>query len=174
MEFPPDEWDTFPAEAFELAACRDPGDLGVELMAQARPNGRLVDHCRLVLGSSKPVDVLFELKDITTIRSPPPWRLSYTTWPREIIIRRNMASTTWFDIKDLVAQRDILVTVVESDDEIDPADFAGVFDGSSSNTVTSTSIMWAVGAGAYGRVQLLLQSLPFCANTLNSKPLFKG
>jgi len=174
MDYPVDNWDIFPAESFEIAACRDPGDAGVELMSQVRPNGRIVDHCRLVLGGSKPVEAVFMLKDICSMRNLPDWRLVYTIWPAEIIIRRNMATSTWFDLKELVAQRDILVATAEDDNEVDPGDFAGLFEGTSTGSSTSSSIRWAVGAGEDGRVQLLLQGLPYCANTLNSKPLFKG
>jgi len=50
MEFPATEWIVLPDEEFELAAARDPGQLGVDLLVQARPNGRLLDHFRLVVG----------------------------------------------------------------------------------------------------------------------------
>ena len=39
MEFPPTDWEVFPVEDFELAVPRDPGMLGMEIMAQARGNG---------------------------------------------------------------------------------------------------------------------------------------
>lgn len=175
MDYPLDSWLVFSPEEFETAAVRDPGDLGVELLAQVRQNGRLVDHCRLVVGGSKPVETTFELQEIFTFRGNiPAWRMGLAIWPREILIRRNMATSTWLDIRDLVAQRDILVTDGgANDDEVDPGEFAALFEGTSSSSVSS-SIRWAVCAGADDRIHLELQGLPFSAAVLNSKPLYKG
>ena len=52
------------AEDFELATARDPGILGVELMAQVRPNGCIMDHFRLALGGSHIIKARFEAKEI--------------------------------------------------------------------------------------------------------------
>jgi hypothetical protein len=40
-------------EEFASAAPRNPGELGVEVLAQIRPNGRILDHFRVTLGGSK-------------------------------------------------------------------------------------------------------------------------
>jgi hypothetical protein len=56
MNFPPEE-EVFGAEQFETAAPREAGELGLELMAQVRPNGRILDHFRVTLGGSKIIDV---------------------------------------------------------------------------------------------------------------------
>ncbi len=61
MDFPP-PWDFFPAEEFELAAPRDPGYLGAELMAQCRDNGRINDHFRIALAGTKLVETYISLK----------------------------------------------------------------------------------------------------------------
>ena len=53
MEFPPEDWFTFPATDFELAAPRITGDYTVEILAQARPNGRVMDHWRITLGGDR-------------------------------------------------------------------------------------------------------------------------
>ena len=52
MEYPLTNWEVVPKEDFELAVPRDPGSLGVELMAQVRGNGWIKDHARLVVGGS--------------------------------------------------------------------------------------------------------------------------
>ena len=63
MEFPP-EWNILPAEDFEIAVPRDPGEIGVDLMAQIRNNGRILNHFRLVLGGSKLLEAAVPLKNI--------------------------------------------------------------------------------------------------------------
>ena len=55
MEFPPTEWEVFP-EDFELAVPYDPGKLGAEIMTQARGNGKIQDHLRVMLGGSDLVE----------------------------------------------------------------------------------------------------------------------
>jgi hypothetical protein len=49
MEFPP-EWNVVSAEQFATAQPRAAGILGMELLVQARPNGRMLDHFRMSLG----------------------------------------------------------------------------------------------------------------------------
>lgn len=107
---------------------------------------RVMDHLRLVLSGTAPIDVVFNIRELFTLRSPPDWRCSYNIWPRDIGIRRNMATSDWADIRDLVAQHD--ANLVEQDGaEVDVAAFQGLFAGTSSSAGTSASIRWAVTAG---------------------------
>jgi len=101
MDFPSDDWTVFAADEFELATCRDPGILGVELMAQARANGRIIDHFKLVVGGTEELAVEFKMADLFNIRSPPEWMLVYKLQPADIKIRRNMSTSNWQDIRDL-------------------------------------------------------------------------
>ncbi len=48
MEFP-GRWDVFPMEEYATAIARSPGKAGMEIMAQARANGRLVDHFKVTV-----------------------------------------------------------------------------------------------------------------------------
>ena len=91
MEFPP-EWNILPAEDFEIAVPRDPGEIGVDLMAQIRNNGRILDHFRLVLGGSKLLEAAVPLKNILPTVEAPDWTLKVTSWPRDVKLRRNMAT----------------------------------------------------------------------------------
>ena len=52
MEFPP-EWLIFTNNDFDIAAPRDPGRCGVELRAQVRPNGQIMDHFQLAVGGTQ-------------------------------------------------------------------------------------------------------------------------
>ncbi len=51
MEFP-GRWDVFPMEEYSTAIARSPGKAGMEVMAQARANGRLVDHFKVTVNGS--------------------------------------------------------------------------------------------------------------------------
>ena len=44
MEFPPDNYFILPAEHFENVVPRINGDYTVKILAQVRPNGRVMDH----------------------------------------------------------------------------------------------------------------------------------
>ena len=90
MEFPPASWDVFPGPEFETAGPRDPGELGVELMVQARANGRLLDHFRITLGGTGLVSVKFSLSSVLFQKEVPDWNVVVAAWPRDIGIRRNI------------------------------------------------------------------------------------
>ena len=95
MDFLPSEWICLPAEDFELAVPRNPGTLGLEVMAQVR----IVEHVRTAIGGSKILRVNFNTRDIfltATLRATP---LQLEMWPRDINLRRNMASSEWIDVK---------------------------------------------------------------------------
>ena len=61
MEFPPDTYFIFPAEHFETAGPRIIGDYTAEILAQARPNGRVMDHWRVILGGNKALEAEVDL-----------------------------------------------------------------------------------------------------------------
>ena len=63
MEFPA-EWAVFQADEFDTAAPRSHGKAVMELMIQARPNGRLLDHFRIATGGSEILEARFQLTDI--------------------------------------------------------------------------------------------------------------
>ena len=52
MEFLPDVYEVYPNADFETAAARLPGAATMELLVQARDNGRCMDHFRIALGGS--------------------------------------------------------------------------------------------------------------------------
>jgi len=173
MDFPSDDWTVFAADEFELATCRDPGILGVELMAQARANGRIIDHFKLVVGGTEELAVEFKMADLFNIRSPPEWTLVYKLQPADIKIRRNMSTSTWQDIRDLVAAREIVI-IDEDSEEVVEAAFLALFEGTSSSSTPSTSLRWAICVATDHRVSLRLQALPYTATTISNKPFFMG
>ena len=103
MEFPPDNYFIFPAEHFENAMPRINSDYTVEILAQVRPNGCVMDHWQAVLGGSKALEAEVNLSDeVPAAAGLPRWRLTYQQWPRDVIIRRNMTTSGWLDLLTLL------------------------------------------------------------------------
>ncbi len=175
MEFPPNQWEIFPSEDFDLAVPRDPGELGVELMAQARPNGRIQDHFRLALGGSRLIEKKLPVSNLINKQLPAVWRLRFGVWPRDLSFRQNMATTAWVDIRDLIAAGEVGVETEEAE-QIENEEFINQLDAGTSKgkDKTSASIRWAIGIGDDQRVQLILQGLPGAASTINGKPGLRG
>ena len=172
MEFPPD-WEVFPMEEFETASPRIAGDYTVELMAQLRPNGRIQDHWRLSLGGSKSLDIDVPLASIIPSPNLNTWRLKCQFWPRDVTIRRNMVTSGWQDVYNMLAARNAGV-VDEEDHEVLTEEVIGLLDALPASTQRSASICWAVVIGEDGRMRLDLQSLPASSEFLNGKPALKG
>ena len=172
MEFPP-EWNILPAEDFEIAVPRDPGEIGVDLMAQIRNNGRILDHFRLVLGGSKLLEAAVPLKNILPTVEAPDWTLKVTCWPRDVKLRRNMATSAWLDIKEQLASNDARVS--DSDGVlVENKLLLDFLDELADKQMNSASTRWWVGAGEDGRLHLQLQAIPSPANSHASKPAWKG
>jgi hypothetical protein len=166
MDYPP-EWDFFPMEDFVSAGPRNPGDLGVEVLAQVRPNGRILDHFQVTLGGSKILDVNVGLANVLNVPAMGNWRLKFQLWPCDLEIRRNMTSTTWLDVGDLVATKDGHVQA-ESGEAVDPEAVAAQL------KEINLAYRFAVVVGEDERLQLQLQMMPASAATLMGKPVFRG
>ncbi len=175
MEYPPQNWEVFPEDDFELAVPRDPGPLGAEMMAQVRGNGRIQDHVRLVLGGSDLMEKVLPVSTMINRVGIPAWRIKLSVWPRDVSIRRNMATSPWQDLRDLVTSGELEI-LADDDREVSNDSFFEVLDqgGSKTKEKTSASLRWAVAIGEDHRLRLELQSLPASTSTINSKPLLKG
>ena len=77
MEYPPSVWPCLNMEDFELAVPRNPGVLGIEIMAQARVNGRVIDHFRVALGGSEILKVRFSTREVFLVTDTPAIQLRY-------------------------------------------------------------------------------------------------
>jgi len=175
MEFPPEDWDVFPAEDFELAEPRDPGQCGVEVMVQIRNNGRVMDHFRLAVGGSAMLEVVFKLKDVIDHNDVPDLTAVLKVWPRDVKIRRNMTTSDWIDFMDLARSRDITVIDPEVGEEADPTGFINHINGlGGDKSKTSCSLRWGVYVGPDSRLNLGLTSLPAALTSFSGKPAFHG
>jgi len=174
MEYPP-RWDVLPDADFEVAVPRDPGHLGVELMAQVRMTGRIQDHFRLVLGGDQLLEFNVPLASCFSLAEPPRWNLSFSVWPRDIIIRRNMSSSTWYDIRDQVAANDVQL-MNETGEAVSNGTFVELLAANTppNKPPVSSSIRWAIIAGDGDKPALQLQLLPFSSSQIDGKPMLKG
>ena len=173
MEFPPPNWDIFPGAEFENAMPRNPGNLGAEVMAQVRPNGRILDHIRIALDGSEQINLTANISTILPIDGLPEWKLVYNTWPRDILMRRNMTTSDWFDLRELLASNTVQLT----DNNAQPLaneELLARMNTGVERTSTSCSFRWATCVGADQRLELQLQSLPAPANSLSGKPSYRG
>jgi len=171
MEFPP-PWDFFNATEFEQAAPRDPGELGAELMAQCRGNGRICDHYQIVVGGTKLVEKYVVLRAVIPQDNLPDWSVLISVFPQHIKIRRNMTTGAWFDLRDGVAANDILV-YNDDKEAIEGAQLLDILD-KLDKGINNASFRWAVVVGEDQKLQLQLQALPSAANYLAGKPMLNG
>jgi len=173
MEFPPN-WEIFPLEDFEIAAPRNPGDLGMELLAQSRQNGRVMDNWRIAIGGSKIISATFNIKNfLIGSENFPDLEVKFQSRPEEVKIRRNMSTGEWMDISDLLRSNDVLVQDESEQDPVTNADLLESLNKITDKNFSSFSIRWAVVASASLKMELHLQSLPATSKFLNSKPMFK-
>ena len=168
MNFPA-VWEIFPVENFGTATPRNPGVLGMELCAQVRPNGRILDHFRVTLGGSRILDVNFPMASLLLVPKAADWRFRFQIWARDIDIRRNMTTSAWYDTKEMLAARE--ATVVDAGNEIIPQETVlEALDTSGK----MAAFRYAVVIGEDQRMKLAVIGLPAAADTLRGKPLHRG
>jgi hypothetical protein len=172
MEFPA-KWECFEAEQFSSAQPRSAGELGMELLVQVRPNGRMLDHFRIALGGSRVLDVNAAMADLLQIPSAKHWRLRMLICPRDIEVKRNMISSAWMDVKTLVAAKAAQMVVAGDDGEEAGLAHATVV-GEMDEAEVGAAIRFAVIIGGDQRLYLALQGLPATADYLMGRPAFRG
>jgi hypothetical protein len=106
MEFPSD-WAVFHADEIRTAAPRSHGEAVMELMIQARPNGRLLDHFRVATGGSEILEAVFNLMDIFSNPELKGVVCKYQFWGPDVILRRNMATSAWMDVYIMIKSNDL-------------------------------------------------------------------
>ena len=175
MEFPPSEWFLFPATAFETAPVRSPGEYTMELLAQIRPNGRIMDHWRIAIGGSNILEVSVDLGVVIPAASAaklPKWRLLLQQWPADLPIRRNMVTSAWTDVLTMISSNSLVILDEEGND-VEAGLVVESLGKIRDKSLNSASWRWAVCASEAAKMELQLQCLPVSANYLASKPVFK-
>ena len=181
MEFPP-EWLILQSEDFEIAAPLDPGRCGMELMAQVRPNGLIMDHFRVVLGGAQLLEVTIDTGDLYANQAVPDMTLKWDVWPRDIAIRRNMSTSEWIDLTELIRSNDANIITNRdpapggsAEQVVDHnAQLLAFLDNLPERGRCGAAVRWAVGIGPSNHMELNLQGLPASAIVLNGKPTFRG
>jgi hypothetical protein len=143
---------------------------------QARPNGRIIDHTRIVLGGTEMVNVKIGMRKIFNSPALEGMELKFSSWPGDIQLRRNTTSSDWIDVIEMLEARE--ATVVGQDDLEKPQEevleMLEMPGGSRSVRLRhAAAIRWATKVGVGNTVELVLESLPESARFLNSKPIMR-
>jgi len=171
MEFP-GRWDVFSMEEYPTAIARSPGKAGIEVMAQARANGRLVDHFKVTVNGSEVLTVNFPLSALFAVADLPDWKIQWDIWPRDIPIRRNMCSSGWIDLYSGILSNEVFVF---DDKGPVPKDKIETFFQQGKGKMTlHAAYRWAVGISEDQRMMLGLYALPASLTHLEGNPIFKG
>ncbi len=174
MEFPLKRWEIniFDGDDFEAAEARDPGHLGMELLAQVRPNGRIQDHFRIVLGGRQPLNVKTSFGLLYGSSKYKSYMLQMQSWPRDVTIRRNSATSNWKDVHDLLSERNAAVT--DPDGATIPTDeIMKVMTEEIIPAGGAASVRWAVVIGDDKTMRLDLTTLPATEATIAARPVLK-
>jgi len=177
MDFPA-AWTILPAEEYALAAPRIDGDLTLELMAQVRHTGRILDHFRMACGGSKPLEVDVDFGAMLPMPAFKGWRLQAQFWPRDLLLRQNTFSSAWIDTVATIGMRE--VTILDQHGAIIPCtEVLRILDRPEDDEDENrgpdgSSFRWAVVAGEDSLLRLQMQSLPGQAVLISGKALLKG
>ena len=172
MEFPCN-WNVFPAEDFGTAAPRQPGETGMELFVQVRPNGRMLDHFRIGFGGTRLFEVSTPLRRLINSDVVNGWTMLYQFWGRDVNLRRNMTTSKWFDVYLAIKSGDI--NIYDEEEKHVPAEkILKILDAMDPVNCNSAVLRYAAAVGDDNRMYLEVQSLPMTKNTVEGKPSYNG
>jgi hypothetical protein len=171
MDFPA-EWVVLQMEEYNTATPDYQGDFTVELLAQRRSTGWILDNFRFALDGALHLDATVDLASIISVEAYQGWKLTQQFLPRDIPLRKNMVTSAWTSVTDTVASRDCDIT--DSDGAgISTGDFIRSIATLPGTGPTNGSTRWAVIIGGDHHLKLQWQALPLPASVLNGKASFK-
>jgi hypothetical protein len=159
-------------EDYNTAGSGYQGDVTVELLAQLRNNGWILDGFLFTLDGASPLEAIIDVHSIIPADLYKGWKLVQQFWARDIVIRRNMATSAWTSITDSVTSRDCDITD-ESGTGVAAGHFLRSITDLPGDGPTNGSTRWAVVIGEDGFLKLQWQALPLPASVLNGKAIFK-
>ncbi len=174
MEFPPTSWEALEDDDFSTAAPRGSGQATMELLAQVRPNGRIVDHFRVSLGGNALLTACFPLHKIIPWEGLSIYSIKFEFWARDVHVRRNMTTTVWLDMYSAIKENNVTVLREEDDSVVELEDIISSLDAIEDPKGRSGAYRFAVVAGSDDRMWLELQCLPCPASLLQGKPAYSG
>ena len=151
------------------AAPRNAGICGMELLAQIRPNGRILDHFPVSLDGSKILEINTPLSSLMPSTPDSGLIFKFPVWPRDIEMKRNMTTSQWMDITELLASKKAAVHDQEGSTLAHVAVMADL-----ASLGTSSSLRFATVVGKDHLMQLHLQCLPASGKYLMGKPPLRG
>ena len=172
MEFPC-IWNMFPEEDFRTAAPREPGENGMELFVQVRPNGRMLDHFRIGFGGSSLFEFATPLRKIINSDVVEGWTMKYQFWGRDINIRRNMTTSMWFDAYQGIKSGSVII-YDEDDQHVSAEKVLKILDAMAPENCNSAVMRYAATVGDDNLMYLEVQSLPMTKAQVEGKPSFNG
>jgi hypothetical protein len=91
-----------PMADYALARASATAKLTAELHAQARQNGRVLDDFVFRIGGSETLKVEADLDKFIPRLEFKGWKVFFETWPHDILLRTNMATSVWQDMPAMV------------------------------------------------------------------------
>jgi hypothetical protein len=167
-------WEIVPLDHYALAGPREPGELGAELLVQARATGRLQDHFKFAIDGTTFITAEVPSSQLFLSDMLPSVVIKIQLRPREIGIRQNLSTSEWIDVLDRLKARDFVIMSEDEEEEDSNGDFIAVLEAAADKSEVSASVRWAIAATQDGSLILELQCLPAAAATLNSIPILKG
>jgi hypothetical protein len=86
MDFPP-AWTVLTTDEYKTATPRITGNFTMEICAQLRPTGRILDNIRVALGGTKILEYEADLGQLIPIPFFKGWRMKGQCWARDVVIR---------------------------------------------------------------------------------------
>jgi hypothetical protein len=171
MEFPA-TWVVLNITDYDTAMPAVPGEFVVELLAQLRNTGRVLDGFRFALDGSRALEATVNLDQILPSEELKGLQALFQCWPRDVKIRRNMLSTAWTSLTDSLSSNELDITD-EDGGGVTPGAVMRILERLPGNGPVNASTRWAISAGSDGFLSLQLQSLPLVASVLNNRSTFK-
>ena len=169
MDFPAQSLDSLPSADFDTAVSSLSGNLNLELLAQLRDNGRILDQWRRTIGGSRVQQLLVPMTEMFQMPSLSAWRFRMQFWARDVLIRCNMTTSIWVWVSTILSAREVQVT--DNSDQLVPTEavLAKI-----QKAKADSAIIWAVVIGEDEHLRLHTQLLPTNTESLSGKPALRG
>jgi hypothetical protein len=168
----PANWVVFDIADYDMASPSVAGEFTVELLAQLRNTGRILDGFRFALDGTKALEAYVDFWKILPVAELQGMQALMQCWLRVIKIRRNMLSSAWASITEGITSDEVDI-LDESSTGVPTGSIMRILERLPGDGPTNTSIHWAIVIGADSFLKLQLQGLPLVASVLNNRSTFK-
>jgi hypothetical protein len=173
MDFPSENWVFNDWEDFDTASANVVGDFTLEVFAQLRNTGRILDNFRCVLGGSRHLEIDASLMDMIPNECFRGWRYKTQKSPGEVVIRKNMFSSAWVETPTTLLFNE--ASIYNAAGQVVSNDvFMGMLEDLPESGPETVATRYCVVIGADRKPALQFQCLPTSAVVLSGKATFKG